>query len=289
MSLVFDWWSPSLSRWRAASHKTIEDGKKNSIPLRMIWLSMRKIIQGMKVVFIGMMLNTQDYYLFRAGWLANISSAWFLMTILKAGLNTVAWMQVRRQSVLKGMITQFMFTMRKPFLSQKMGWIFQVVLIRKHLTENAILANLSLGLTTFPLICWRKAKKIWKLLNGVMANLSNWYESKSLLVQALVDLICQRTSFVLKEAEIDRFLLMLADYGIKSENEFADSFFGEYEGNEDDVLQQFVQDWCALAKGCLPKQLLKQNNSAKLWHELIQFDFHRFVFKGNTYFFKRNF
>ena len=122
-----------------------------------------------------------------------------------------------------------------------------------------------------------------------MANLSNWYESKSLLVQALVDLICQRTSFVLKETEMDRFLLMLADYGIKSENEFADSFFGEYEGNEDDVLQQFVQDWCALAKGCLPKQLLKQNNSAKLWHELIQFDFHRFVFNGNTYFFKRNY
>ena len=122
-----------------------------------------------------------------------------------------------------------------------------------------------------------------------MANLSNWYESKSLLVQALVDLICQRTSFVLKETEMDRFLLMLADYGIKSENEFADSFFGEYEGNEDDVLQQFVQDWCALAKGCLPKQLLKQNNSAKLWHEFIQFDFHRFVFNGNTYFFRRNF
>ena len=44
-----------------------------------------------------------------------------------------------------------------------------------------------------------------------MANLSNWYESKSLVVQALVDLVCQRTSFVLKEPEIDRFLLMLAD------------------------------------------------------------------------------
>ena len=122
-----------------------------------------------------------------------------------------------------------------------------------------------------------------------MANLSNWYESKSLVVQALVDLVCQRTSFVLKEAEIDRFLLMLADYGIKSENQFADSFFGECEGDEDGVLQQFVQDWCALAKGCLPKQLLKQSNSAQLWHELIQFDFYKFVFNGNTYFFKRNF
>ena len=122
-----------------------------------------------------------------------------------------------------------------------------------------------------------------------MANLSNWYESKSLVVQALVDLICQRTCFVLKEPEIDRFLSMLAGFGIKSKNEFADSFFAEYEGDDDGVLQQFVQDWCALAKGCLPKQLLRQNNSAQLWHELIQFDFYKFVFNGNTYFFKRNF
>ena len=122
-----------------------------------------------------------------------------------------------------------------------------------------------------------------------MANLSNWYESKSLVVQALVDLVCQRTSFVLMEPEIDRFLLMLAGYGIESENEFADSFFGEYEGDEDGVLQRFVQDWCALAKGCFSKQLLKQNNAVQLWHELIQFDFYKVVFNGNTYFFKRNF
>ena len=127
------------------------------------------------------------------------------------------------------------------------------------------------------------------MLDGAMANLSNWYESKSLVVQALVDLICQRTCFVLKEPEIDRFLSMLAGFAIKSKNEFADSFFAEYEGDDDGVLQQFVQDWCALAKGCLPKQLLKQNNSAQLWHELIQFDFYKFVFNGNTYFFKRNF
>ena len=122
-----------------------------------------------------------------------------------------------------------------------------------------------------------------------MANLLNWYESKSLVVQVLVDLICHRTSFILKQPEIDGFLSILADFGIKSKREFADSFFGEYEGDDDGVLQQFVQDWCALARGCLPKQLLKQNNSAQLWHELIQFDFYKIVFNGNTYFFKRNF
>tara|TARA_B100000073_G_C23699163_1_gene559558 strand:- start:149 stop:517 length:369 start_codon:yes stop_codon:yes gene_type:complete len=122
-----------------------------------------------------------------------------------------------------------------------------------------------------------------------MADLFNWYESKSLVVQALVDLICQKTSFVVKELEIDRFLLMLEEVGVKTENNFADSFFGEYEGEDEGVLHQFVRDWCALAKGCLPKQLLKQNNSTQLWYELIQYDFYRLVFNGNTYFFKRNF
>ena len=108
-------------------------------------------------------------------------------------------------------------------------------------------------------------------------------------MKAPVDRICERTAFVLKEQEIERFLLILAVYGIKPEKQFADSFFGEYEGDEDGALQPFVQDWLALAKGCLPKQLLKQKNSAQLWHELIQFDFCKFVFNRNAYFFKRNF
>ena len=107
-----------------------------------------------------------------------------------------------------------------------------------------------------------------------MANLSNWYESKSLVVQALVDLVCQRTSFVLKEAEIDRFLLMLADMVLNRKTSLQ--------------IHSSVSTR-VIAKGCLPKQLLKQSNSAQLWHELIQFDFYKFVFNRNTYFFKRNF
>ena len=122
-----------------------------------------------------------------------------------------------------------------------------------------------------------------------MANLSNWYESKSLVVQALVDLICQRTSFVLREPEIDKFILVLGNYGIETENNFADSFFAEYEGDDDGVLQQFVQDWCGVAKGCLPKRLLKEANSKQLWNDLIRHDFYKLIFNGNTYFFRKNF
>ena len=130
---------------------------------------------------------------------------------------------------------------------------------------------------------------ISKLSGGAMANLSNWYESKSLSDQALVDIIGIRTCFVVGEQRIDSFLLILSSYDIRTEQQFIDSFFAEYSGHDDGVLGQFVKHWSALAKGCLPRKLLKQHNAELIWQEVIQFDFHRFIFNGNTYFFKRNF
>ena len=122
-----------------------------------------------------------------------------------------------------------------------------------------------------------------------MANLSNWYESKSLVCQKLVDMICNKTSYVINEKEIDRFLLLLQGYGINTAKQFEHSFFAEYKGDEVSILWMFVQDWSALAKGCSAKQLLKDRSPELLWRELIHLDFHRFVFNENTYFLKKNF
>ena len=122
-----------------------------------------------------------------------------------------------------------------------------------------------------------------------MADMSNWYQSKSLIVQDLVDIICKKTCFVVDQHDIDGFLVILASYDISTAKQFLDSFFAEYEGDEGVVLEQFVKDWCALAKGCLPRKLLKQRSPEQLWQEMIQFDFDKTVFNGNTYFFKKHF
>ena len=120
-----------------------------------------------------------------------------------------------------------------------------------------------------------------------MANLSNWYESKNLIGQKLVDMICNKTSFVTNEKEIDRFVLILDGYDINTAKQFEYSFFAEYKGDDVSILRTFFQDWSALAKGCLTKKLLKERSPEVLWHELIQLDFHKFVFNGNTYFLKK--
>ena len=122
-----------------------------------------------------------------------------------------------------------------------------------------------------------------------MANLSNWYESKCTREQALIDLICSRTCFVTNDKDFDRFLSTLSNYDISTADQFADSFFAEYEGVEASSLNQFIQDWIALAKGCIPQKLLKQRKPEQLWLDVIQFDFHKIDFNGNTYFFRKVF
>ena len=122
-----------------------------------------------------------------------------------------------------------------------------------------------------------------------MANLSNWYETKCTREQALIDLICNRTCFVTNDKDFDRFLATLSNYDISTADQFAVSFFAEYEGVEASSLNQFIQDWIALAKGCIPQKLLKQRKPEQLWLDVIQFDFHKINFNGNTYFFRKVF
>ena len=127
-----------------------------------------------------------------------------------------------------------------------------------------------------------------KLFDGVMANLSNWYESKTLKAQNLIDVVCEKTRFVKTEKQYDTFIASIAEYGIDNAEKFANAFFAEYEGTGPDVLELFINDWLKLAKGCLPKRVLKESKPEQLWNELIRFDFHQLDINGHTYFVKRS-
>ena len=121
-----------------------------------------------------------------------------------------------------------------------------------------------------------------------MANLSNWYESKTLKAQNLIDVVCEKTRFVKTEKQYDTFIASIAEYGIDNAEKFANAFFAEYEGTGPDVLELFINDWLKLAKGCLPKRVLKESKPQQLWNELIRFDFHQLYINGHTYFVKRS-
>ena len=122
-----------------------------------------------------------------------------------------------------------------------------------------------------------------------MANLSNWYESKALKTQKLIDLICDKTRLVVAEQQYDAFIDSINCFGIDSARSFADAFFAEYEGQADDVILLFINDWMKLVKGCLPKRLLKDLKPEQLWNEVVKYDFYRIPINGHTYFFKRNY
>jgi hypothetical protein len=122
-----------------------------------------------------------------------------------------------------------------------------------------------------------------------MANLSNWYEAKTLKVQKLVDVVCEKTRFVVTDQQYDEFLFAIRQHGVDSAEQFEDAFFAEYPGQGQSIIEEFINDWMKLAKGCLSKRLLQENNQLQLWNDLVQYDFYKLSFCGNTYFFKRLF
>ena len=123
----------------------------------------------------------------------------------------------------------------------------------------------------------------------MMANLSNWYESKGWETQKLIDVICEKTRLVQSEHHYDVFIDSINCFGIDSDRSFVAAFFAEYEGQADDIVSLFINDWMKLAKGCLPKRLMKDMEPEQLWNEVVKFDFYRIPINGNTYFFKRNY
>ena len=120
-----------------------------------------------------------------------------------------------------------------------------------------------------------------------MANLSNWYESKPVETQRLIDLVCEKTCFVKTEQQYDEFLTAINQCQIHSAQDFSDLFFAEYQGDSDDVVDIFIKDWLKLAKGCLPTRLLKERKPQHLWKQIVRFDFRKVIVNGNTYFIKR--
>ena len=134
-----------------------------------------------------------------------------------------------------------------------------------------------------------KAVANLKQYTGAMANLSNWYESKSWKTQKLIDVICEKTRLVISEHHYDAFIDSINCLGIDCDRSFVAAFFAEYEGQADDVVLLFINDWMKLAKGCLPKRLIKDMDPEQLWNEVVKFDFYRIPINGHTYFFKRNY
>ena len=106
-----------------------------------------------------------------------------------------------------------------------------------------------------------------------MANLSNWYEAKTLKAQKLVDVVCEKTRFVVTDQQYDEFLLAIRQHGVDSAEQFEDAFFAEYPGQGQSIIEEFINDWMKLAKGCLSKRLLQENNQLQLWKDLVQYDF----------------
>ena len=122
-----------------------------------------------------------------------------------------------------------------------------------------------------------------------MANLSNWYEAKTLEDQKLVDAVSENTRFVITEQQYDVFLAEICQIGIDNAQKFVDAFFAEYEGQEGDVFEKFMRDWMSFSKNCFSKRMLKELDPRKLWSELAQHDFHKLEVNGHTYFIKRHF
>ncbi len=114
-----------------------------------------------------------------------------------------------------------------------------------------------------------------------------WYDAKSEDMQALIDEISDRTSYIIDEEEYDAFIEELSNYGINDASEFEDSFEREFEGYGERVTTEFAEelvDECGVniepefIRGCIDYQLV--------WYSSLRFDYNEVEFKGNTYFFR---
>ena len=118
-----------------------------------------------------------------------------------------------------------------------------------------------------------------------------WYDSKDADTQELIDEISDRTYFIIDEAEYDAFINMLAsEIGITTAEQFADAFYGEWEGVGDHITTKFTEDFMdgVYPTDDLPEIYRNAIDFELVWYQSLRYDFYDFEFKGNTYFFNRN-
>ena len=118
-----------------------------------------------------------------------------------------------------------------------------------------------------------------------------WYDSKDADTQELIDEISDRTNFIIDEAEYDAFINMLDSYmSITTAEQFADAFYGEWEGVGDHVTTKFTEEFCedVYPTDDMPDLYRCAIDFELVWYQSLRYDFYDLEFKGNTYFFNRN-
>ena len=127
-----------------------------------------------------------------------------------------------------------------------------------------------------------------------MTAYEQWYDSKDADTQALIDEIHDTTSYIIDEDEYDAFISMLDnEMGITSASQFCDAFAGEWEGVGDHVTTKFTEE---LIDDCysddiasMPSFLQNAIDYELVWYQSMRYDYYDLEFKGNTYFFNRNY
>ena len=121
-----------------------------------------------------------------------------------------------------------------------------------------------------------------------------WYDSKDADTQALIDEIHESTSYIIDEDEYDAFISMLdADLNITTAEQFCEAFSGEWMGVGDSVTSEFteelIDDCYSHEIASMPSFLQNAIDYQLVWYQSMRYDYYDLEFKGNTYFFNRNY
>ena len=118
-----------------------------------------------------------------------------------------------------------------------------------------------------------------------------WYDNKSDELQTFIDVISDRTYYIIDEDEYDAFISELECYGITDAQTFEDAFQGEHEGYGEHVLTKFTEDWVDMI-GMLADvddNIAHCIDYNQYWYYALQHDIYVIEFRGNTYFFWNNY
>ena len=127
---------------------------------------------------------------------------------------------------------------------------------------------------------------------SAQARFELWYDSKDADTQELIDEISESTSYIIDEDEYDAFISMLdADLNITTATQFCDAFSGEWMGVGDSVTGEFTEQFCDDVYGndSLPEIYRNAIDYQLVWYQSLRYDYYDLEFKGNTYFFNRNY
>lgn len=92
------------------------------------------------------------------------------------------------------------------------------------------------------------------------------------------------------DADYDAFISELDDLGIADSEQFEDSFSGKYLGTDESIYSKFVKNYTdQYTSFGIPEYLEPAIDYELVWHLSLQYDYMAIKFKGNTFFFNRNF